>query len=176
MTAQDPDDATTVGEREMLETFVEYYRRELKDLLTGLSEADARRKLVPSLTTLIGLVKHSIAVERNWFQHRLLEIPRDQIDGLANADDRSWAVADGETIADVLAEYDTACEISRRNAARFPLDHVVPHDRLGQASLRWIYLHMVDEMARHAGHGDILREQIDGRSGWAGAAPTPGTA
>lgn len=165
MTAQDPGDVTTSGERETLEVFVDFYREELKGKLTGLSEADARRKLVPSLTTLIGLIKHNAAVERNWFQHRLLEIPREDIALNANGDDRSWAVRDDETIADVLAEYDAACEISRQNAARYPLDHVVPHDRLGRLSLRWIYVHMIEELARHAGHADILREQIDGVTG-----------
>ncbi len=155
---------TTVGEREMLEDFVDAQRLELKETLAGISDADARRKLVPSLTTLIGLVKHNCAVERNWFQHRLLQIPREQIALNANGDERSWAVRDDETVADVLAEYDLACEESRRFAARFPLDHVVPHDRLGKVSLRWIYLHMVEEVARHAGHADILREQIEASS------------
>ncbi|MEH1013783.1 DinB family protein [Micromonospora sp. CPCC 206060] len=161
MTAPSPRNVTAAHEREMLESFVDFYRDELKETLTGVSEADARRRLVPSLTTLIGLVKHNCAVERNWFQHRLLGIPRDQIDGLASADDRSWAVRDDETVADVLAEYDAACAVSRRNAARYPLDHVVPHERLGDLSLRWIYAHMIQELARHAGHADILREQIE---------------
>lgn len=145
----------------MLEAMVDLNRQELRETMIGLSEEDARRKLVPSLTTLIGLVKHNCAVERNWFQHRLLEIPREEIALNANGDDRSWVVGDDETVADVLAEYDAACEVSRQNAARFSLDHVVPHDRLGLVSLRWIHLHMIEEIARHAGHADILREQIE---------------
>jgi hypothetical protein len=161
MITPDPAQFTTVGEREMLEHFLDVQREELKETVAGLSEVDARRKLVPSLTTLIGLIKHNCAVERNWFQHRLLEIPREQIALLSNADDGSWPVADGETIADVLAEYDQACAESRANAAKFSLDHVVPHDRIGPLSLRWIYLHMIEEVARHAGHADILREQIE---------------
>lgn len=165
MITADPGNVTTANEREMLEVFVDFYREELKGKLTGVSEVDARRKLVPSLTTLIGLVKHNAAVERNWFQHRLLQVPREEISLNANGDDRSWAVTEGETIADVLADYDAACEVSRQNAAKYPLEHVVPHDRLGQVSLRWIYLHMIEEIARHAGHGDILREQIDGVTG-----------
>lgn len=160
MISTDPLDYTTVGEREMLEWFLDMQRWELKETLAGLSEVDVRRKLVPSLTTLIGLIKHNCAVERNWFQHRLLELPREQIALRSNADDGSWEVGEHETIADVLAEYDLACEESRHNAARFPLDHIVPHDRLGRVSLRWIYAHMIEEVARHAGHADILREQI----------------
>lgn len=148
------------GERDLLEFFVDEQRNELKATLAGLSEVDVRRKLVPSLTTLIGLIKHNCAVERNWFQHRLLQIPRGQIPLRSNADDGSWEVGENETIAGVLAEYDQACAESRESAARFPLDHVVPHERIGPVSLRWIYLHMIEEVARHAGHADILREQI----------------
>ncbi|WP_239124249.1 DinB family protein [Rhizocola hellebori] len=165
MTAQDPITVTT-DERAMLEYFVDMQRRELKETLEGISEADARRNLVPSLTTLIGLVKHNTIVERNWFQHRLLQIPREELPLPSSADEHSWVVRDDETVADVLAEYDAACEESRTNAAKFPLDHVVPHQHWGQVSLRWIYLHMIEEVARHAGHADILREQIE-------ATPSP---
>jgi hypothetical protein len=163
VTAQDLG-TNTAGEREMLEAFVDSQRAELRQTLAGISETDARRKLVPSLTTLIGLVKHNCVVERNWFQHRLLQIPREELPLPTSADERSWLVRDDETVADVLAEYDAACEESRRHAAGYSLDHVVPHERWGHVSLRWIYLHMIEEVARHAGHSDILREQLEANS------------
>ncbi|SCE99242.1 Protein of unknown function [Micromonospora coriariae] len=50
-------------------------------------------------------------------------------------------------------------------AAGFDLDHVVPHPQLGEVSLRWILVHLIEETARHAGHADILRELTDGESG-----------
>lgn len=149
----------------MLEAFVDYYRGVITGKLRGLSEAQARRRLVPSLTTLIGLVKHMAAVERNWFQHRLAEIPREQIPANSTGDDASWVVGPGETIADVIAEYEAACAESRQYAEWYALDHSVPHNRLGRVSLRWIYVHMIEELARHAGHADILREQLDGATG-----------
>jgi hypothetical protein len=155
----------TAGERELLEGFLEYHRRVLSGKLRGLSEQDARRRLVPSSTTLIGVVKHAAAVERAWFQHQLAGRPREQIAGNARGDAPSWDVGEDETIADVIAEYDASCAESRRVAAGFGLDHTVPHDRLGRVSLRWIYVHMTREHARHAGHADILREQIDGATG-----------
>jgi hypothetical protein len=149
----------------MLEAFLDYYRSVPVAKLSGLSEEDARRRLVPSLTTLIGLVKHLAAVERGWFQHRLGGRPREEIAENSRGDDASWHVAADETVADVVAEYAAACATSREIAAGFALDDSVPHDRLGRVSLRWIYVHMIEELARHAGHADILREQIDGAVG-----------
>jgi hypothetical protein len=72
----------------------------------------------------------------------------------------------GDTVAGVLADYRAACEQSRTAAAAHGLDDAVPHDRLGMVSLRWIYVHMIEETARHAGHADILREQTDGSTGF----------
>ena len=76
-----------------------------------------------------------------------------------------WELADDETVASLVAEYRRACEESRQTAARFALDDTVPQRRLGRVSLRWIYVHMIEETARHVGHADILREQTDGAAG-----------
>lgn len=162
------DEAELVGtgtEREVLEGFLEYHRNTLKRRLDGLTEEQARRRLVPSQTTLIGLVRHLAAVERGWFQRILAQRPAEEIDGNSRGDEVSWTVGPQETIAEVTAEYDEACGRSREIAAGFALDHAVPHPRLGQVSLRWIYVHMIEETAQHAGHADILREQIDGATG-----------
>jgi hypothetical protein len=162
----DEEDLVAVaGERETLEGFLEYHRRVVGGKLRGLSEEDARRRLVPSLTTMLGLVSHAAAVERNWFQHYLGGTPREEITGNARGDDPSWDVAGGQTIDGVIAEFESACAASRRIAAGFALDHTVPHDHLGRVSLRWIYLHIIREHARHIGHADILREQIEGATG-----------
>jgi hypothetical protein len=163
---RDPEDrVSTAGEREILEAYLDSYRQVIVGKLRGLSEDDVRRRLVPSQTTLIGLVKHAAAVERSWFQHRLDQRPREKIAAHSRGDAASWQVDQDETIAAVIAEYAKACATSRQIAARFALDDTVPHDRLGQVSLRWIYVHMIEELARHAGHADILREQIDGATG-----------
>ena len=133
--------------------------------LHGLTEEEARRRLVPSLTTMLGLVSHAAAVERNWFQHYLGGKPREEIAGNARGDAPSWDVGAGKTIAGVIAEFDSASATSRQIAAGFKLDQTVPHDQLGEVSLRWIYVHIIREHARHIGHADILREQIDGATG-----------
>ena len=167
MTAQRPLDSeeqvSTASERDVLEAFLDAYREELTDALRGLSEEQARRRLVPSLTTLIGLVKHAAAVERNWFFHTLDQLPREQIAGNSTGDDASWEVDATETIADVVAEYEDVCRQSKRLAAKFELDDTVPHPRLGMVSLRYIHVHMIRELARHCGHADILREQLGTR-------------
>jgi len=166
--ADQADLDTVAAERETLEWFLDYHRGALGGKLRGLSEEDARRRLVPSLTTLLGLVSHAAAVERNWFQHYLGGKPREEIEeieGNARGDDPSWAVAADKTIGDVIAEHEIACAASRRIAAGFALDQTVPHDQLGQVSLRFIYVNMLGEYARHTGHADIIREQIDGVTG-----------
>lgn len=157
--------ASAAAERELLEAFIDAYRAVIGAKLRGLSEDDARRSLVPSLTTLIGLVKHAAAVERNWFQHCLDQQPRERIGGNSFGDDASWQVSPDETVADVIAEYAAVCARSRQIAAGFTLDDTVPHPRLGRVSLRYIYVHMIRELARHCGQADILREQIDGMTG-----------
>ena len=58
-----------------------------------------------------------------------------------------------------------AALVARRAAAGLPLDHTVPNKRRGEVSIRWIYLHMIEEYARHSGHADVLRERIDGATG-----------
>jgi Protein of unknown function (DUF664) len=164
----DPTEEELVGtaaERELLEGFLEYHRRVLTGKLRGLSEEDARRRLVPSATTLAGLVKHAAGVERVWFQLYLAGRAPDQIAGKLGRDPASWEVGPDETIAGVVAEFEQACAQSRRIAAGFGLDHVVPNPRLGPVSLRWIYVHLIREHARHIGHADILREQVDGATG-----------
>ncbi|MDA8323423.1 MAG: DinB family protein [Actinomycetota bacterium] len=163
--ADEEDLVAAAPERETLEGFLEYHRRVLSGKLRGLSEEDARRHLVPSPTTLLGLVSHAAAVERNWFQHYLGGTAREAITGNTRGDAPSSDVAADKTIGDVVAEFESACAASRRIAARFALDQTVPHDHLGQVSLRWIYVHIIREHARHIGHADIIREQIDGATG-----------
>ena len=79
-------------------------------------------------------------------------VPREEIAENSRGDEASWQVGADETVADVVAEYAAACATSREIAAGFTLDDSVPHDRLGRVSMRWIYVHMIEELARHAGH------------------------
>ncbi|HEY4020441.1 MAG TPA: DinB family protein [Pseudonocardiaceae bacterium] len=167
-----PDPAPTVtfdnssatgSERQVLDAFLNYYRQIIARKVYGVGDDKARQHLVGSLTTLAGLLKHLAVAEREWFQHILAQLNPGEIgadfDGQSDA---GWQVADDETVADLIAEYERTCSRSRELAASYDLDHTVPHGYFGQVSLRWIYVHMIEETARHAGHADILREQTDG--------------
>jgi hypothetical protein len=135
-------------------------RSELINTVRGLSEEAARRRLVASLTTPIGLLKHAAVAERIWFQHVLAGVPENECGGGTTPGDASFIVDDNETLADVIAEFERASERSRVIAAGFDLDDTRKHPRVGDVSLRFIYLLAIEDFARHAGHGDILHEQI----------------
>ena len=151
---------TLVGtEREQVEAFVEDNRAEILALLDGLTEEQARRRLVPSKTTLLGLVKHAAFVEGVWFLVALSGRTRDEL-GLPAHPDASFELTEDDTIASVSAAYRAAADESRRVAASYALDDLALHNRRGPLTLRWVLVHLVEELARHAGHGDILREQV----------------
>jgi hypothetical protein len=157
---EDRAEATlTAGERELIESFVHDQRVEVANLLDGLTEEQARRRLVPSRTTLLGLVKHAAFVERVWSDVAFLGRTRAEL-GLPDAAEDSFELADGDTVASVRQAYREAWASSVHVAAGLGLDDLAMHNRRSPVSLRWVYLHLVRELARHAGHGDILREQI----------------
>ncbi|MFG2007746.1 DinB family protein [Micromonospora sp. NPDC048868] len=157
--------ARTGDERAVLESFLDFHRGVLLRKVRGLSDADAARRLVPSATTVAGLVRHLTLVERNWFPCLLAPGPGDVY--LTSEEDAaaSFALTDDDTVERLTAAYEQACARSREVAGRFDLDHVVPHPQLGEVSLRWILVHMIEETARHVGHADILRELTDGATG-----------
>jgi hypothetical protein len=99
----------------------------LINTVCGLPEAAARRRLVASLTTPIGLLEHAAVAERIWFQHVLGGLPESECDGATTPGDASFIVDDSETPADVIAEFEHASERSRVIVADFDLDDTVTH-------------------------------------------------
>jgi uncharacterized damage-inducible protein DinB len=146
-------------ERAQVEEFLDTNREELVEALEGLSEEQVRRRLVPSLTTLLGLVKHVTWAEQVWFHVGLAGRTREEL-GIPHETDPSWELDEQDTVVSVLAEYRRVCSEAREIASAYSLDDLVLHNRRGPLTLRWLYLHMIEETARHAGHADILREQI----------------
>lgn len=156
-----------LGERAMLEGWLEFHRTTLLLKCEGLDDAARKRRPVPtSKLSLHGLVRHMAEVERNWFRRVLLR------DGLAPQIWSDPAVDDSELVplddadwdAD-LAAWQAECAASRAAAEAHELDDTGLR-RGKPCSLRWIYTHMIEEYARHNGHADLIRELIDGSVGW----------
>ena len=154
------------GERTMLEAWLEFHRVTLLLKCEGLDDAGRKvRPVASSKLSLHGLVRHMADVERNWFRRVLGRMPDTpplfydpaiEDSELVPLDDADWA-------ADVAA-WQTECEHSRAAAVAHTLDYTGL--RRGQeCSLRWIYVHMIEEYARHNGHADIIRELVDGAVG-----------
>jgi hypothetical protein len=160
------DEPTVADERTMLRGFLDFGRQTLLLKCSGLTGAQlGTRSVPPSSLSLLGLGRHVTDVERNWLRRRFggQEIPsvytRPDRPGAAFEDvDPDAAEQD---IARLVAEWEAA----DRAVADLPLDHVFPHPRFGDMSLRWVYHHMISEYDRHNGHADLLRERIDGVTG-----------
>jgi uncharacterized damage-inducible protein DinB len=149
-----------MDERAMLTGYLDYHRGVRLWKIAGVSDADLRRPMVPSGTSLLGLVKHLAGVERWWFQQTFagLDVP--------DLGRHMWVLGD-ETTADIVAHYRQEFEKSREITAGASLVDVAQRSEpeRGAPTLRWILAHMVEETARHNGHADILRELIDGGTG-----------
>ena len=157
-----------LSEREMLEGWLEFHRATLLLKAEGLDDAGRKRRPVPtSLLSLHGLVRHMAEVERSWFRLVLQResdlppiwyVPDLEDSDLAPLDDADWE-------AD-LATWQEACAQSRLAAAEHALEDTGITRRGAPCSLRWIYVHMIEEYARHNGHADLIRELVDGSVGW----------
>lgn len=154
-----PFDVPLSDERTQLEAFVEDYRDALESTLDGLTDEQARRRLVPSATTLLGLLKHVTWMQQVWFEECVGGTPRLEL-GLVSSPEESFDLTDNDTVASVIATYRQACATARSAVADLPLEAVVTGHRAGPRTLFWVYLQVLRELAHHCGHADILREQI----------------
>jgi len=157
--ATSAEDVIDQPARIQFDAFLDEHRRELNNCLDGLTEEQARRSLVRSRTTLLGLVKHATFVEKVWFDEAVTCRSRAEI-GIPATPDESFILDDDDTIASVQQAHRQACQASRRATASLGLDDIVRGNRRGPIPLRWIYLHVLRELAQHCGHADILREQL----------------
>jgi uncharacterized damage-inducible protein DinB len=161
------DAPTTGDERTLLDGWLEFHRQTLLRKCAGLTAEQLRTPAVePSTLSLHGLVRHMGEVERSWFRRRLdgVDLPflycgEGNEDGDFDDVESADAAADLDTLS---AEVAAAPEV----AARYGLEDTFVHPRTHETiSLRWLYLHMIEEYARHNGHADLLRERIDGVTG-----------
>lgn len=147
----------TADERQRIEELIDEYRVALHDSLRDLTEEEVRRPLVPSKTTLLGRVIHASFVEGVWFDHAVTGRSYAEI-GIPRTVDDSFTLHKRDTIETVQAEYRKRWEKSRMNLAGLPADKIV--DGRGPRAVWALRLQVLRELAQHAGHADILREQV----------------
>jgi hypothetical protein len=165
--ADSPDLGGQAAERDLLSGYLDWYRGVVENKVTGLSVEDARRVMTPAGLSPLGIVKHLGDVEQSWFRERFageeINTPWSDEDPLA-----VFRIEPGETVAGVVDFYRESTEHSRRivsTTASLDDISVGVSPFYGHVSLRWILVHMLEETARHAGHLDLMREQIDGQTG-----------
>lgn len=133
-------DAVVADERETLEAVLDDLRDLIRMSVEGLTEEEARRRLLPSETTILGIIQHTAAVERFFFQRTLEGLEPNLISGRSDATDSSWDVHICASIESALRDHEEACASSRSAASRRDLAHVTPHnEKRGPLTLRWIY-------------------------------------
>jgi uncharacterized damage-inducible protein DinB len=157
------DEPFTGPERGILEGFLDWHRATLLWKCAGLTgEQLAERAVPPSGLSLLGLIRHLTYVERAWFRIRFAG---EQVDDPFGDDPQAeFSELDPARAAADYARFTEEWRLADAAAANAPLDATFTHN--GETmSLRLIYLHMIEEYARHVGHADLLRERVDGATG-----------
>lgn len=174
-------------ERELLLAYIAQQRDGLRFAAFGLTDEQARRAAIPSSTlTVGGLVKHAADMERGWIATVLRREQRPFAGARQNYED-NFRLGEDETLAGALAALEAvAAETEAVVRSIDDLGQAVPvpqgvpwyPDDLEAWTVRWVLLHMIEELARHAGHADMVREAIDGATMYelmAGAEGWPAT-
>jgi len=163
MTESSPDSRPPrldASETETLLAFIGYLRTCLIGKVAGVSEDDARHSPVGSGTCLLGLLKHVARIEVFWLHQAFAGG-----DGDLMPDDK---LAQADTVASVTAAYEKVIAASDeivRSAPSITATAAAAGFDADPPTLRWILTHLVEEIGRHAGHADIVRELIDGSTG-----------
>ncbi|HEY7273346.1 MAG TPA: DinB family protein [Actinoplanes sp.] len=162
------DEPSTGAERPMLEGWLDWQRQTLLIKASGLTAEQLKlASAPPSNLTLLGLIRHMTEVERSWFRTRA--VGDNDLDSLYCTDDNPDGDFDDVAGADAEADYTAflaELDAVRKVATDLPLEHEFTTRRGRVTSVRWVYLHMIEEYARHNGHADLLRERIDGATGY----------
>ena len=150
----------------MLSAYLDYQRA---PLLMKCQELDgtalAQRGVPPSPLSLLGIVRHMTLVEWSWFSRVFARDGSEAPVATAVDRDADFNDLDPTTALDELEVFQRRCDVSRAIAAAEPSLDTMAASTRRPVSLRWIYVHMIEEYARHNGHADLLRERIDGAVG-----------
>ncbi|MCU1395969.1 MAG: hypothetical protein JWM34_4397 [Ilumatobacteraceae bacterium] len=154
----------TGGEKESLLVSLDRHRDVVLWKITGLDDEQLRRPMTPSGTTLLGLVKHLACVDYGWFcetfGREMEDVPFDPDDP-----DADLRIEPDETTEAIVAFYGRARAAANAVVAELDIEALGTSWSGDAVTLRWVLIHMIEETARHVGHMDIIREQIDGGTG-----------
>ena len=154
------------SERDMLDAMLAFHQQTMLIKIDGLDDEQLRRAIVPSGLTLLGLIKHQAYVHRWWFRHVFagedVSFPWNESDP-----DADWRVEPDDTRDAIVALFQAEVDAARVIVQRSQPDDMSarPDDPARRRQLRWVLVHMVEEVCRHNGHADIYRELIDGKTG-----------
>ena len=157
-------------EREGLLAFIAQQRDALRITAYGLTDEQARSTATVSALSVGGLIKHVTAMERSWID-MVLQRERPSLEEAEADYGADFCMGPDETLAGLLADF-AACASETEEAIAgvadlgqpVPVPQGVPWfpDDVEAWSVRWVLLHLIEELARHAGHADIVREGVDG--------------
>jgi uncharacterized damage-inducible protein DinB len=155
----------------MLTGWLDHHRAVLLWKCEGLTDDQLRQRSVPpSSLSLLGLVRHMADVERGWFRQVLLGEDVPDLYSRKEDPDTDFNDVDTADVAEAFRAFEQECAAARQAVAASPNLDVLSKERSErtgeQFSLRWILTHMIEEYARHNGHADLLRERIDGATGY----------
>ena len=153
-------------ERDGLLSYLAQMRYVLRLTAYGLTPEQLRATPTASPLSVGGLIKHCASTEEGWID---LVAGRPKPADYAHYE-QHFHLTEGETVDEVLAEYDRVAAETEKAVAQLDLGHPVPVDHsvpwnpkdVDNWSVRWVLLHLIQETARHTGHADIIRESIDG--------------
>ena len=154
-------------ERDLLQGLLDYHRGTLLWKVAGLTGDElVTASIDPSVMTLLGLVRHLTEVERYWFQLCLAGQPVKLDLWTDEHPDGDFELVDAARVEEDLAAFRETVRLSNELASGYDLDYTFSRPNYdSDYSLRHLYIHLVEEYARHNGHADLLRERIDGRTG-----------
>jgi len=158
------DGPMTGDDRPILEGMLSHQRATLLAICAGLTaEQLAERPLPSSNLSLLGLVRHLAKVERIWLRKRVAGEDVEHLHNFEARDDTDFDQLDPADAPDAVEQLRDEWALADRAVADIDFDHTIDHH--GEMSLRMVYVHLVQEYARHNGHADLLREAIDGVTG-----------
>ena len=157
----------TADERTTLEAFLDWQRATFEWKCSGVGDDDMRRAAAPpSGLTLLGLLRHMANVEVGWFRRTIAGEDASYPWTSDDDEDSDFNDVAGADIDAAWAAWRDEVAAARVVASSCTLDDAGTQDTGRQVSLRWVMVHMIEEYSRHNGHADLIREALDGATGY----------